>query len=402
MENLDIIIVGQQGWDTEIGSNCKNIAEEFSKNNRVLYVNPPLDRITRWREPDSDLVKSKMSVISGDKPVLNQVKDNLYVLDCDCLIESINWLPSGWLYNRLNKLNNKRIFTAVNRAIEHINFKVDVLFNDSDMFRSFHLKALLKPKLSIYYSRDNMLATSYYKKHGSKLEPQIIAQSDLCFTNSKYLESYCRKYNANSFNVGQGCDFALFDAFELNPVVAKLDNIPHPRIGYVGVLTSARLDISIINDIAEAKPEWSIVLVGPEDATFQESKLHQKANIHFIGAQPVTELPNYINEFDVCFNPQLMNDLTIGNYPRKIDEYLALGKPTIATKTEAMEPFNHHVVLADGVESYINGIQKLLNEHSEVSASERKSFARSHTWGNSVALMYRFIKKTKISLYENR
>lgn len=50
MINKDIIIVGQQAWDTDIGSNCKNIALEMSKNNRVLYVNSPLDRITLLRK----------------------------------------------------------------------------------------------------------------------------------------------------------------------------------------------------------------------------------------------------------------------------------------------------------------------------------------------------------------
>jgi hypothetical protein len=42
---MDIVITGQQAWDVEIGSNCKNIALEFSKQHRVLYVNSPLDRI---------------------------------------------------------------------------------------------------------------------------------------------------------------------------------------------------------------------------------------------------------------------------------------------------------------------------------------------------------------------
>ena len=45
----DIVIVGQQPWDVEIGSNCKNIAEELTKHNRVLYVNSPLDRITLYK-----------------------------------------------------------------------------------------------------------------------------------------------------------------------------------------------------------------------------------------------------------------------------------------------------------------------------------------------------------------
>jgi len=55
--NRDIIIVGQQPWDLELGSNCKDIALEFSKHNRVLYVNAPLDRITAIRYKNDLKVK---------------------------------------------------------------------------------------------------------------------------------------------------------------------------------------------------------------------------------------------------------------------------------------------------------------------------------------------------------
>lgn len=393
MENLDIIIVGQQGWDTKIGSNCKDIAVEFSANNRVLYVNPSLDRITKFRNGKDKEVVEKLEVISGRRSGLEKINKRLYILNCDCLLESINWLPPGRIYNYLNKINNERLFRAIKKVTESLSFKSDILFNDSDMFRSFFLKELLKPKLSIYYSRDNMLATNYYKKHGAYMEPKIIAQSDICFTNSAYLENYCRKYNPSSYNVGQGCDFTVFDRFVSGEKENKLAHIPYPRIGYVGVLTSARLDISLIENIAASKPDWNIVLVGPEDTSFQESALHQLSNVHFLGARPVDELPGFIDEFDICFNPQVVNELTIGNYPRKIDEYLALGKPTIATKTDAMEPFADYVHLAMNVEGYIDGVEKLLKEKSSVLMDKRKVFARSHTWGNSVGIMYGFMNK---------
>ena len=74
---------------------------------------------------------------------------------------------------------------------------------------------------------------------------------------------------------------------------------------------------------------YSIVLVGPEDEDFMKSKLHQIENIFFLGSKSEVELSSYINGFDVAINPQLVNMMTIGNYPRKIDEYLAMGKPIV-------------------------------------------------------------------------
>ncbi|MCH5685117.1 hypothetical protein LWM68_13195 [Niabella sp. W65] len=63
IRNRDIIIVGQQSWDTEIGSNCKNIAIEFSKHNRVLYISTPLDRKTKYQRPNENATKKRLNVI---------------------------------------------------------------------------------------------------------------------------------------------------------------------------------------------------------------------------------------------------------------------------------------------------------------------------------------------------
>jgi hypothetical protein len=63
IKNRDIIVVGQQPWDVEIGSNCKNIALEFSKQNRVLYVNSPLDRITSIRDKKDPKTQKRLNVI---------------------------------------------------------------------------------------------------------------------------------------------------------------------------------------------------------------------------------------------------------------------------------------------------------------------------------------------------
>jgi hypothetical protein len=40
IKGKDIVMVSR---DVEIGSNCKNIATEFAKYNRVIYVNNPLN-----------------------------------------------------------------------------------------------------------------------------------------------------------------------------------------------------------------------------------------------------------------------------------------------------------------------------------------------------------------------
>ena len=379
----DIIVVGQQPWDAAIGSNCKDIALELSKHNRVLYVNSPLDRITKTRDKNNPGVQKRIGVIKSGKPLIISIKENLYNVYPDCLVESINWIPFTSLFRKINRINNKRFSRSILKAVKKLGFKDYLLFNDSEIFKTFYLKDFLKPALSAYYSRDYLMGVDYWRKHGSKLEPELIAKSDLCFANSEYLRKYCEQYNNNSFYVGQGCDFTYFNGNSIQ-VSHELDNIKKPIIGYVGALWTSRLDLGLLENLAKKMSTMSFVYVGPQDEKFKNSVLHQLPNVHFLGSKKPEELGTFIKGFDVCINPQYLNPITIGNYPRKIDEYLALGKPTIATKTEAMSAFKEYVYLADTESDFIEGIQHLLDTDNPDLHDQRVRFALSHSWENSV------------------
>ncbi len=387
----DIIVVGQQAWDTDIGSNCKNIAMEFSKHNRVLYVNSPLDIKTVLLKNDDPKIKKRLAVINKKQDGLEHIDTNLWTYYPDKTIASINWIKSNGIFNFFNHINNKRFAGSIQKAIKRLNFKNFILFNDSDIFRSFYLKELLSPDVSIYYSRDYLLGVDYWKRHGTLLEPQLIAKSDVCLANSTYLADYCGKYNSNSHYVGQGCDLSLFNSAEGYSTPDDIKPIKGPLIGYVGALQSIRLNMELLAYVAIEKPEWSIVLVGPEDDEFKAGNLHAIQNIHFLGSKDSALLPTYINAFDVCLNPQLINEITIGNYPRKIDEYLAMGKPVVATTTRAMEIFSEYTYLGENKEAYVTLIQQALDEDSITLQAKRKQFAGSHTWENNVAEIYKAI-----------
>jgi len=173
----------------------------------------------------------------------------------------------------------------------------------------------------------------YHKRHGTRLQPQIIEKADVAVANSDFFANYCKQTNANSHMIGQGCDLTMYNDEDGNLKVPEdLINIKKPIIGYVGFLTTIRLDIEVLVHIAEQRSDWSLVLVGPEDDDFKNSKLHKLENVYFLGRKKPEELAAYIKGFDVALNPQKVNEITDVNYPLKIDEYLAMGKPTVATK----------------------------------------------------------------------
>lgn len=394
MRNQDFIITSLQSWDITIGSNAKDIALEISKSNRVLYINTPLDIKTFFSHKNSPETQQRRNVIRHKKSNLRQVNPNLWVLDLPFTILPINFLPDGFLFDFVNKINNHKIYTSVKKALKHLNFENYILFIDNDIYRSFYSKDFLKPAFSIYYRRDNLLTYSYWMRHAKRLEPKLCSKCDLVVTNSIKLADDVSIYNSQAYDIGQGVDLSNYDINKEYIEPLDIKSIPHPIIGYAGCIIFQRLDANLLYQIAQQRKQYSFVMVGKEDDYFKNHQLHTLPNVYFTGEKKPNEIPNYINAFDVCINPQKINEITIGNYPRKIDEYLALGKPIVATDTDTMRDlFQEHVFLASNLEEYSTGIDKALSEvNNSQKQEERIAFAHTHSWFNSVNKMYRILE----------
>ncbi|GAB1358477.1 hypothetical protein MASR1M31_02550 [Porphyromonadaceae bacterium] len=394
MKNRDFIITSLQDWDVEIGSTIKNTAIEISRNNRVLYINPPLDHATWIRRSKDESYIQRMDVVKGRRSYLRPVNNNMWIVDCPFMLFSIGKISNKWVFDFFNKWNNKKLASFTLKVIKELGFKSNIHLIDNDIYRSLYLKELLNPKVSVYYRRDYVVAFSYWKYHGLRLEPILCAKSDVVLANSLFFANELRVYNSNIYDIETGVNLELYDSNINYKVPYDVENVKRPIIGYVGAIYGSRLDIDLLYNLIEKRPELSYVFVGPEDETFINHPIHQLSNVYFLGSKKVEELPSYIASFDVCINPQVLNPITIGNYPLKIDEYLAMGKPIVATRTHTMEHiFKDYVHLADDIEGYSDLISKALLEVSdEQMRISRIQFAHTHSWENSVKKIYKAIE----------
>ena len=393
IKGRDILIIGLQPWYYNIGSNCKDIATRLAEHNRVLYVNKPLNRKTWHSKAKDEGVQLHYDIIKHKKNKIEKIQKNMWQLFPESIIESINWLPSTFAFKKINYINNSRLSKNIRAALKELNFNDIILFNDNDIYNGYYLKELLKPSLYIYYCRDYMRGYDYWRKHCTVLEPELIKKSDAVVTNSEYYAAYCGMHNHSSYYIGQGCNLNLFDGNKNYETPADIKKIAYPIIGYTGTLDADRLDEKIIAAIAETHTRFNIVLVGPEYKNFENTILRNYDNVHFLGRKPLQELPAYINAFDVCINPQVKNEITKGNYPLKIDEYLAMGKPVVATRTEAMRMFEPYTYLSDSPLEFVSLTQKALSENNDELAQSRKAFASTHTWEKSLEELCKVINK---------
>lgn len=401
IQNRDLVLFGFQPWETQTGCNFVDMAYELSKYNRVLYVNRALDRSTIWRQRKTPQLQTRLADVRKKRNGIIKVQEQLWVFNPATILESINWLPSAWLHDELNRINNERLAEEINRAIKVLAFSRVILINDNDFIRGRYLKDLVHCEDYIFYLRDYMLGVKYFQRHGYRLEAETIHQATLVATNTAYLASYASRWNHNSFDIGQGFRIPP----EENPagsdlaVPEDLRSIKPPIIGYAGYVSAKRLDTELIASLAKKFSGCSLVLIGEVDPAFPVGTFRGFSNVYILGVKPFNQLKKYIRCFDICINPQLVNEITRGNYPRKIDEYLIMGKPVVATRTEAMALFKSHTHLCATEPEWIMRISDIINHPEKYYSTEEENrrmvFALRHTWRHSMEKLGAALEQVK-------
>ncbi len=391
---MNFVFVSLQRVNTDRESTSTSLAKELAKTHNVLYVNPPIDRKTWFSKYKDKYTEAHINLIKENKAGLTNPSGNLWVLNSANVLESINWIPFTSVFSFFNKINNKRFAGDIRKALKALKFESFILINDKDIFRSYYLKDLLKPQLYIYLDRDYTLGFGYWKRHGTKLEPELMKKSDAVVCNSLDFTKRAALYNPHSYYIGNGVDLRIFDILQEWNVPEELKPVPKPIIGYVGALNAMRLDINLIAAIADRKNNWSIVLIGDEDDTFKSSVLHEKENVYFIRRKHTAVIPAFVKYFDVCINPQVVNEITIGNFPLKIVEYLAMGRPVVATTTNTMkEVFSEYTFLADTEDEFIHLTEQALAVNSVEEQGARVKFAQNFSWNKVVDNLMIYINR---------
>lgn len=186
------------------------------------------------------------------------------------------------------------------------------------------------PVMTVYDCVDELSASKFAPQTMKDRENELFTKADIVFTSgySLYEAKKHRHPDVHPFPSSIDTEH-YFKArlYSIDPADQK--NIPHPRIGYFGVIDE-RVDLALIEGVARRKPEWHIVMIGPIARIAPES-LPKLPNIHYLGMKHYNELPSYISGWDIAMMPFAHNESTRYISPTKTPEYLAAGKPVIST-----------------------------------------------------------------------
>jgi len=159
------------------------------------------------------------------------------------------------------------------------------------------------------------------------------------FTGGMALYRAKRDQHGNVHGVPSSVDVDFFArARNPQPDPGPQANIPHPRVGYCGVIDE-RVDLALLDQLARARPQLQFVMLGPVVKIDPES-LPERPNIHYLGGKPYQDLPAYLAGWDAAIMPFAMNEATRFISPTKTPEYLAAGKRVVSTAiTDVIEPY---------------------------------------------------------------
>jgi UDP-galactopyranose mutase len=189
------------------------------------------------------------------------------------------------------------------------------------------------------------------------LEQQLMRRADVVFTGGYSLYEAKQNLHPNIHPFPSSVDRAHFAAARgQRPEPADLTGIPHPRLGFYGVVDE-RMDIDLLAAVADARPDWSLVIVGPV-VKIDPASLPQRDNIFYLGAKTYAELPDYLSHWDVALLPFAVNEATRFISPTKTPEYLASGRPAVSTPIRDVD--RHYgalkgVFIGEGAAAFIAG-----------------------------------------------
>jgi UDP-galactopyranose mutase len=191
---------------------------------------------------------------------------------------------------------------------------------------SRHLAAVC----TVYDCMDELANFKFAPPELTGLEQELLRMADVVFTGGYSLWEAKRDRHANIHPFPSSVDREHF-AKARNDQAQPADQVdlPAPRLGFYGVVDE-RMDLDLLDHLAQARPDCSVVIVGPV-VKIDPASLPRRPNLHYLGGKTYDELPAYLSGWDVALMPFAVNEATRFISPTKTPEYLAGGRPVVST-----------------------------------------------------------------------
>lgn len=386
MNNKNVVLLSTADWDNPFWTNKQHMAVEFARRGyRVLYIDSL--GLRRPSLTGRDLRRVLRRIAKAIRPP-QKVRENLWVWSPVML--PFNGVPLIRKLNRWLLVGGLAVWTSWLRMRKAVLWTYNPLSSELLNTRSW--------SRVVYHCVDEIKAQPGMPSAIlERAETDLVRKADIVFVTSTTLEADRKKLNEHTYYLPNVADFDHFaKAMSADEEVpGDLAKIASPRIGFIGAISGYKIDFSLLRDVALRHPAWSLVLIGEigeGDPWTDSAILHDVPNIHFLGPRAYASLPGYLKGMDVTILPNVLNEYTAAMFPMKFFEYLASGRPVVATNLPSLSAYASTAYLARSPEDFAAGISLALS--GEITGLEdRLALARANTYHSRMDKMLALVGK---------
>ena len=258
------------------------------------------------------------------------------------------------------------------------------------------LVADLEPRAVVYDCMDDLASFKFAPPDLIAREQELMALADVVLTGGPSLYEARQGRHPNLHCLPSAVDAAHFapgnldgDDVEATVATELHRGMAHPRLGFFGVIDE-RLDLELVAGIADQRPDWQVVMVGPV-VKIDPATLPQRPNIHWVGMQRYEALPHLMSHWDVCLMPFALNEATRFISPTKTLEYLAGGKPVVSTPIrDVVSLYGSVVRIGEDAGQFVAAVEQLLAEPAPARADRRargQALVDGCTWDGTASFI---------------
>jgi glycosyltransferase involved in cell wall biosynthesis len=226
-------------------------------------------------------------------------------------------------------------------------------------------------------------------------EQPVLEAADLVIVTSRALLEAKRPGNPRTYLVPNAVNAAGYQQHLAQgaPVPPELASIGRPRLGYLGLI-GPKLDFALLEAVARARPDWSLVFVGTlaGRAPAGWERLRALPNVQHVAGVPAERVPAYVCGFDVGLMPYAPTAHAQAIDPLKLYDYLAGGKPIVSADLPALEGFRHVVRVASTPDTVVAAVETALRERAPELVAERRRLAAANSWEHRVEALSTLIE----------
>ncbi len=374
MQSLTFVTLSTTDWDAPQFGSRQQIAQRLARRgHHVLFVEVP----RALHSLISDPIGTRRAL--GRLGRVRRLSDGL-----------LAYTPPPVLpvyYNPLiNALNQRLLLRYLRRILADLGWRPDVLWTYWP--HTAYLIGRLGERIAAYHCIDDFVAVGYpltTRRAVARLEAEQCRRVDVIFARTEGLAAAKRRLNPNTYLLPGGVDIAQFDPARVVAPLADVTTLPRPRIGLVGTIDD-RVDVDLLVHCARALPEVALVLVGPvKRHRANIGPLEGLPNVYLLPPCSHSEVPGVIAALDVCLIPYRVNPYTEGLSPIKLYEYLAMGKPVVATDLPYLRREAGHIHITCAPEEFLAAVREALAHSPTPEERARwRAAAMAYSWEGQV------------------